>query len=498
MFGRVLVANRGEIALRVIRTLRDLGVESVAVFSDVDRTAPHVMAADQARYLGPAEAGEPYLSVERVLEAAVDSGCHALHPGYGFLSENVALAEACKAQGIVFVGPPTEAIRVMGSKLAARQAMTAAGVAVVPGGPDDAEARRDPRELAAFAKKIGFPVLIKASAGGGGKGMRVVEKASDLAGALELCRSEAELAFSDGTLYLERYLKKPRHIEFQVFGDHLGKVTHLFERECSVQRRHQKIIEECPSTAIDETLRRRMGDAAVAAAQAVGYRGAGTIEFLLDSGGEFYFLEMNTRLQVEHPVTEEVLGVDLVQAQLLTAAGEPLPFAADELEPHGHAIECRLYAEDPAAGFLPQAGRLLLVRLPEGPGVRVDGALRQGDEVSDRYDPMLAKIIAWGADREAALARMERALLETVILGVPTNRDFLLAILEHEAFRAGRLSTQFIEEHLHDWSPPSQVPDEVVALAAQAGAETAPETRGAREPGPWARLGGWRLLPGAD
>lgn len=499
MFGRVLVANRGEIALRVMRSLRHMGVESVAVFSEEDRHAPHVLAADQARSLGEPDPLEPYLNVERVVAAALASGCQAIHPGYGFLSENVAMAEACDAAGLVFVGPPVQAIRIMGDKLASRRAMKAAGVKVVPGGPEElggtGGAGGDREALIAWAGEATFPLMVKASAGGGGKGMRVVRQLADLAAALELCASEAQQAFGDDTLYLERYLERSRHIEIQVFGDHQGRVFHLFERECSVQRRHQKIIEESPSVVVDKALRRRMGEAAVEAARAVGYRGAGTVEFLLDASGAFYFLEMNTRLQVEHPVTEEVLGVDLVEAQIHTAAGVPLSFRPDELSLRGHAMECRLYAEDPAAGFLPQAGRLLLVRLPEGPGVRVDGALRQGDVVSDRYDPLLAKIITWGSDREQALARMERALEDTVILGIPTNRDFLLDVLRHDEFRAGRLSTQFVEEHLHDWSPPAQLPDEVVALAAVASEERlASGTAAQDEPGPWARLGHWRLL----
>jgi len=387
----------------------------------------------------------------------------------------------------------------MGSKLVARRAMQAAGVPVVPGGPDDPRERLDDEALARFAESSGYPVLVKASAGGGGKGMRLVQASADLPAALALCRSEAKLAFGDGTLYLEKYLARPRHIEFQVFGDASGRSFHLRERECSVQRRHQKVVEETPSPAIDAALRERMGEAAATAAGAVGYRGAGTVEFLLDASGAFYFLEMNTRLQVEHPVTEELLGIDLVQAQILTAAGRPLPWDPDELAPRGHAIECRLYAEDPAAGFLPQAGPLLLVRLPQGPGVRVDGALREGDEVTAFYDPMLAKIIASGRDRAAAAARMERALEETIVLGVPTNRDFLLEVIRHPAFRAGELSTHFIEEQLAGWTPPSVPPDEAVALAALAASSTgAAAGSGAARAGgaiatPWGRMGSFRF-----
>jgi acetyl-CoA carboxylase biotin carboxylase subunit len=498
-FARVLVANRGEIAIRVMHTLREMEIESVAVFSDADRDAPHVLAADQARRLGPAPAAESYLRIDRVVEAALASGCQAIHPGYGFLSENAAFADACAQAGLVFIGPPAEAMRVMGSKLAARRAMQAAGVPVVPGGPDAADERLDDQALSRFAAQIGYPVLVKASAGGGGKGMRLVHAPAELPAALALCRSEALLAFGDGTLYIEGCLARPRHIEFQVFGDAAGRCFHLRERECSVQRRHQKVIEETPSTAVDDGLRTRMGEAAAAAARAVGYRGAGTVEFLLDATGAFYFLEMNTRLQVEHPVTEELLGIDLVAAQLLTAAGQPLPWAPEALAPRGHAIECRLYAEDPAAGFLPQAGPLLLVRLPQGPGVRVDGALREGDEVTAFYDPMLAKIIATGADRAAAVARMERALEETIVLGVPTNRDFLLEVIRHKAFRAGEISTHFIAEHLADWTPPMVPPDEMVALAALAASSSAPATgsgpatgRGSA-PGPWERLGSLRF-----
>ena len=497
MFGRVLIANRGEIALRVIRALRDLGVESVAVYSDADTGAPHVLAADQARRLGPAPAGESYLLADRVVEAALDAGCHAVHPGYGFLAENAAFAEACAAAGLTFIGPGADAIRTMGSKLAARRAMQAAGVPVVPGGPDGADAGRDNEALTEYAASIGFPVLVKASAGGGGKGMRVVHEAAELPAALDLCRSEAAGAFGDGTLYMEKYLARPRHIEFQVFADAQGNCFHLHERECSIQRRHQKIVEECPSPAVDEELRRRMGEVAVAAAAAVSYVGAGTVEFLLDESGEFYFLEMNTRLQVEHPVTEEVLGIDLVAAQILTAAGEDLPFRPDAVSPRGHAIECRLYAEDPGDGFLPQAGPLLLVRLPEGPGVRVDAAAREGDEVSSYYDPLIAKIITWGPDRAAAIARMERALHDTIILGTSTNRDFLLEVIRHAAFRDGDLNTHFIDEHLPRWSPMEQVPDEALALAllaTSAGAPAAAAGGRRSDPGPWGRMGRWRSL----
>ena len=491
MFRRVLVANRGEIALRVMRTLEEMGIESVAVASEADRDAPHALAAAETHVIGPAPAARSYLSIDALIEVARKAGCDALHPGYGFLSESPALAEACAGAGIVFIGPPPGAMRVMGSKTESRAAMERAGVPVVPGFQ---EPGADDRALAAAADRLGYPILVKASAGGGGKGMRTVRGPKELASALALARGEAGAAFGDDRVYLERLLPRPRHVEIQVFGDRDGRVFHLGERECSVQRRHQKILEEAPSPAMDPDLRARMGEAAAAAARAVGYRNAGTVEFLLDGNGAFYFLEMNTRLQVEHPVTEMVYGVDLVAAQVRTAAGDALAFDPAALVPRGHAVEARIYAEDPARGFLPQTGRVLRLHLPHRPGVRVDSGLAPGREVGVHYDPLLAKVIAWGPDRGQAIDRLYGALGETVILGVTTNVDFLMDVLAHPAWRSGRLHTGFLGEHLPGWRGPESTPPEVVALAAEAsvmGAGRPGNGAGAPSPTPWTALGGW-------
>jgi 3-methylcrotonyl-CoA carboxylase alpha subunit len=504
VFHKVLIANRGEIAVRIQRTLRELGVASVAVYSEPDAHAAHVTRADEAYLLGPADARQSYLNQDRLLEVARAAGCDAVHPGYGFLSENPAFARRCGEAGITFIGPPPAAIAIMGSKIASRAVMQKAGVPVVPGTDGRAQT---PAALAKAAAKMGYPVLVKASAGGGGKGMRAVAAPEDFRSAVELARGEAEKAFDDGTLYLEKYLERPRHIEFQVFADDHGNTVHLFERECSIQRRHQKIIEETPSPVVDATLRARMGEAAVAAARAVDYRGAGTVEFMLDPSGEYYFLEMNTRLQVEHPITEMVTGLDLVRLQLEVASGQPLHPAALAPAQRGHAIECRVYAEDPANGFLPAAGRVLRIRHPGGPGVRVDGALRDGLEVSIHYDPMLAKVVTFGRDRSESLERMRRALAEFVILGIPTNLLYLQAILDSEAFVRGDLSTHFLDEHLHGWTPEAVAlpPEGLAALAlhdlvaAQAeGAGTAAADVGDAAVGvaasPWSALAGWRHL----
>ena len=495
MFRKVLVANRGEIAIRVIRSLQELGVTAVAVASDPDLGAPHALAADEVRPIGPAPASKSYLRMDAIVQAALDSGCEAVHPGYGFLSENAAFARACAGAGLTFIGPPAKAIEVMGSKIESRRAMEAAGVPVVPGYQEEGAGDAD---LVRAAKKLGFPIVIKPSAGGGGKGMRVVTGADALASAVDLCRSEARAAFGDDRVYLERYLSRPRHVEIQVFGDAEGRVFHLGERECSVQRRHQKILEETPSPAVDPELRARMGEAAVDAARAVGYRNAGTVEFLLDEDGSFYFLEMNTRLQVEHPVTELVYGVDLVAAQVLTAAGEPLRFDPALLQPRGHAIEARIYAEDPAEGFLPQAGRVLRLRNPaRRPGIRLDSGLEEGHTVTVHYDPLLAKLIAWGETRAVANNRLRTALAETTLLGFPTNIDFLIDVLEIPAWKEGRLHTGFLEEHLPRWRPPGEPPTEAIALAAEASAGPAlTAATGSRDgfPSPWTALGGWRPL----
>ena len=495
MFRKVLIANRGEIAIRVQRSLRELGVGAVAVYSDADARAPHVAGAAEVYRLGAAEPASSYLNQERLLEVARQAGCDAVHPGYGFLSENADFARACEKAGVAFIGPPAQAIEDMGTKLRAREIMQRSGVPVVPG-TDGAGGSLVQLEKA--ARKLGFPVLVKASAGGGGKGMRVVDKGGDFQRAAALCQNEAEKAFGDGTLYVEKYLERPRHVEIQVFADSHGNTVHLFERECSIQRRHQKIVEEAPSPTLTPALRQRMGKAAVAAAQAVGYRGAGTVEFLLDAKGEFYFLEMNTRLQVEHPVTEMVTGLDLVRLQIEVAAGERLATPALEPVLRGHALECRIYAEDPEQQFLPMSGRILRVRLPQGPGVRVDGALVDDMEVSIHYDPLLAKVVTYGRDRDECLRRMQRALAEFVILGIPTNLGFLQAILEHEAFRRGELSTHFVDEHLRGWrAAAGLVPDAALAAVLLhdvvgrrgAGGDGAVNA----SPSPWDELTGFRV-----
>jgi acetyl-CoA carboxylase biotin carboxylase subunit len=443
VLSRVLVANRGEIALRIVRACRELGIESVAVFSEVDRRAPHVLAADRAAFLGPAPASESYLRIDRLLEAAADHDCDAVHPGYGFLAERAPFARAVAEAGLVFVGPPADAIEAMGDKTRARQAMREAGVPVVPGTaeplPDADEARR-------AAAELGYPVMLKAAAGGGGKGMRVVSDPGALEPALEAARREAESSFGDGSVYLERFLDGPRHIEIQVLADAHGTVLHLGERECSIQRRHQKLIEEAPSPVVTPELRQRMGAAAVAAAAAVDYRSAGTVEFLFQDGA-FYFLEMNTRIQVEHPVTELVTGTDLVQWQLRVAGGEPLDLRQEDVTWRGHAIECRITSEDPDNGFLPSSGRIELLRVPGGPGVRWDGGIEEGDEVSLYYDPMLAKLIVWAPDRERAIRRMIRALGELRVVGVETSAPFHRAVLQEADFRAGDLDIRYLDRH---------------------------------------------------
>ncbi len=453
MIESVLVANRGEIALRVIRTARDLGIRTVAVFSEADRTAPHVLAADEAHCIGPARAADSYLNAERILAAAARSGAQAIHPGYGFLSERGDFAEAVERAGLVFVGPAAATIRAMGDKTEARQRMAAAGVPVVPGTSTPLKSAREAREAAA---EIGFPVLLKAAAGGGGKGMRVVRRLDEVEDALAAAAREAEAAFGDGSVYIERFLEGPRHIEIQLFGDRQGNVVHLMERECSIQRRHQKLIEEAPSPLLDPAARAEMGRAAVRAARAVHYVGAGTVEFL-HAGGEFFFLEMNTRLQVEHPVTEMVTGTDLVEWQLRIAGGEPLPLRQDDVPLAGHAIECRITSESPFDGFLPATGVVSALELPGGPGVRWDGGIAPGSRIGLHYDPLLGKLISWGPDRPAAIRRMARALDELLIGGVATCAPLLRRIMDEEDFRAGRLTTAYLDDHpdlLADDLPP--------------------------------------------
>ncbi|HRX50546.1 MAG TPA: biotin carboxylase N-terminal domain-containing protein [Candidatus Krumholzibacteria bacterium] len=499
-FDTVLIANRGEIACRVIRTCRALGLRTVAVASDADLRSPHALMADVCVPIGPASPLESYLRMDAVLDAARETGAGAVHPGYGFLSENAGFARACAQAGVVFLGPGPETIEAMGEKTAARRTMEAAGVPVVPGAylpAPDAEGRVDPAAVQAAAAQVGFPMLVKAAYGGGGKGMRAVYRPEDLTAAVDAAVREAAKAFGDGLVYLERLIQRPRHVEFQIFGDAHGGAVHLGERECSIQRRHQKIVEETPSPALTPELRARMGEAAVAAARAVDYVGAGTVEFLLGDDDGFYFLEMNTRLQVEHPVTELVFGVDLVEAQIRVARGERLPWTQVELVPRGHALECRVYAEDPARGFLPSTGTLLVYEEPDGPGVRVDSGVAQGVEVTPHYDPMLAKLSVHAGDRAAAVARMRDALRRYPILGVTTNLEYLDAVLAAPAFLAGDTTTAFLDEHLADWTPAS-ADAAVLAAAAAAEQSAAPRAAGPTGPAaaaasPWARLGRFRL-----
>jgi len=444
MFKKVLIANRGEIAVRIIRACREMGFASVAVFSDVDRAAMHVSKADEAYHIGPAPASESYLNIERIIATARRCGADAIHPGYGFLSENAAFARACAEAGIKFVGPSAAAMELMGSKTRARQAVQAAGVPFVPGSAKGLSLA----EADALAASIGFPVMIKAAAGGGGKGMRLVRSQGELKSAFETAQSEALRAFNNGELYLEKYIENPRHIEIQVLGDEHGNLVYLGERECSVQRRHQKVIEEAPSAVVDEDLRGRMGQIAVQAARSAGYTNAGTVEFLVDAQRNFYFLEMNTRLQVEHPVTELVTGLDLVHLQLRIASGEKLPFRQDDVRIRGHAIECRIYAEDPENNFFPSPGRITRLLQPSGPGIREDTGIYEGWTVPLDYDPLLSKLIAYAPDRAAAIARMRRALDEYFIGGIKTNLPLFRRILENPEFAAARIDTGFLDRLL--------------------------------------------------
>ena len=502
MFRKILIANRGEIACRVIATARRLGIATVAVYSEADAGARHARLADEAWPIGPAPARQSYLRAEAILDAARRSGAEAIHPGYGFLSENADFAEACAAAGIAFIGPPAAAIRAMGSKAESKALMERSGVPLVPGYHGEAQ---DLAVLREAAERIGYPVLIKASAGGGGKGMRVVEAAGEIEAAIEGAKREALASFGDDRVLIEKYLTRPRHIEIQVFADTQGGTVSLFERDCSIQRRHQKVLEEAPAPGMDPARRRAMGEAAVAAARAVGYVGAGTVEFIAE-GGAFYFMEMNTRLQVEHPVTEMVTGLDLVEWQLRVAAGEPLPVAEDGLGLRGHAIEARVYAEDPARDFLPAVGQLVHLRQPrEVPGrVRVDTGVVQGDRITPNYDPMIAKLIVWGEDRPAAVRRLAAALAEYEVVGVTTNLGLLRAIAGHPAFAAAELDTGFIARHAEALLPGAAAPDaaEDAAIWAAAALTILGDRRAAVEAAaesggdpwsPWAMVDAWRM-----
>jgi acetyl-CoA carboxylase biotin carboxylase subunit len=489
-FRRILIANRGEIAVRIARACRELDIASVAVYSEADRAALHVRMADEAFAIGPAPSRESYLRIDRILEVARRRGADAVHPGYGFLAENAAFARACEEAGIVFIGPRSETIALMGEKTSARRLAVEAGVPVVPGTlvPLD-----DLDLLRGEAERIGLPIMIKAAAGGGGKGLRLVSDASLLAGAAERARSEALSAFGDGRLYLEKALLRPHHIEIQVLADHHGHTVHVFERECSIQRRHQKVIEESPSPFVTPELREHMGALAVALAERAGYRNAGTLEFLVDESGRPYFLEMNTRLQVEHPVTEMVTGLDLVKLQIRIAQGEPLPFAQADLRQRGHAIECRVYAEDPAQGFLPSPGRIVALRPPAGPGLRDDSGVYEGCEVPIHYDPLISKLVAWGTDRAEAIARMRRAVSEYAVLGITTTLPFFERVLRHPAFVSGDIDTGFIERHLGELrSAPSDEDRDMAVVAAAVRALRDRQSARAQGPVPAGATSAWR------
>lgn len=493
MFKKILVANRGEIARRITSACHEMGIAVVALYSDVDRNAVHVLEADEAVFIGGAEPRDSYLNIEKIIGAARERCAEAIHPGYGFLAENPDFAERCEEEGIVFIGPPSQVIRELGDKTIARQKMMSSGVPVIPGmtAPES-----DPVILMREAAAIGYPVLIKAAAGGGGKGMRIVTNPDELHEACLSASSEAMNAFGNDSIYLEKYLTRPRHIEFQILADGHGNVVHLLERECSIQRRHQKIIEETPSTVMTPELRRDMGKAAIAAAHASGYVNAGTVEFLLDQDGRFYFLEVNTRLQVEHPITEMVTGIDIVRCQLEIANGGRLTLSQDEIRGRGHAIECRIYAEDPEQGFYPSPGKILYMKEPSGPGIRNDCGVYSGFQVPVEYDPILSKLVVLGEDRQQALSRMIQALQEYVILGIKTPIPFLIDVLRSDAFNAGATSTDFIDANFSDWEPERGGAD-FAAIAfivnERAGKKKQPVVnRGDACASPWQTLGSWR------
>lgn len=494
MFKKILIANRGEIAVRVMRTCREMGIQTVAVFSQADADAAHVLEADEAVFLGESESSKSYLNIDRVIAAAKDSKAKAIHPGYGFLAENPDFAERCEASGITFIGPPGRVIRNLGNKALARTMMEKAGVPVIPGMLD---ATTEPALLCQEAEQMGYPVLVKAVAGGGGKGMRVVSNREEMEPACLSAASEAKKAFGDGSLYLEKCLEAPRHIEFQILADQQGHVVHLFERECSIQRRHQKIIEETPSPVMTPSLRHAMGKAAVSAALTSGYVNAGTVEFLLDRSGRFYFLEVNTRLQVEHPITEMTTGIDLVREQLDIADGSPLTLKQEDIIQRGHAIECRIYAEDPGANFSPSPGLVVVHREPSGPGVRNDCGIYEGFEVPVEYDPILSKLVVNAGTREAARERMIRALETYVILGIHTTIPLLIDVLKSPEFAKGNTSTNFIDLHFENWTQGKE--DEDMAMIAYVVDELASPikqstaVKGRQWPTPWKTLGDWRM-----
>lgn len=451
MFNKILIANRGEIAVRIIRACNELGVKTVAIYSDADRTSLHVALADEAYHVGPSAPSASYLVKEKIIEIAKTSKAEAIHPGFGFLAENETFAEMCEKEGIVFIGPSSKSIRLMGDKVTARKIAQETGVPLAPG----SEGAVSDVEAGVIAKKIGYPIMIKASAGGGGKGMRLVLKEDDFKSSLRMARSEARSSFGDDSVYIEKFVEQPRHVEIQVIGDLHGNILHLFERECSIQRRHQKVIEETPSPAINAKTRKKMGEVAIKISEAVSYHGAGTVEFILDQKGNFYFLEMNTRIQVEHPVTEMVTGFDIVKWMIRIANGEKLPFKQKNITMKGHAIECRVYAEDPEMNFIPSPGKIVYFRAPNGPGIRNDSSIYSGSEITPFYDPMISKLIVWGETREVAISKMISALKEFVVLGVKTNIGFLLRVMANNEFKEGTIDTGFIERHSDTLKPTS-------------------------------------------
>ncbi|MGB3862385.1 MAG: acetyl-CoA carboxylase biotin carboxylase subunit [Candidatus Aminicenantaceae bacterium] len=497
MFKKILIANRGEISVRIIKACREMGISTVAVFSEADRNSFHVFSADEVLCIGPAPAIESYLNIDRILEAAKKTGAEAIHPGYGFLAENADFVKRCEEEGIVFIGPNSKAMQLVGDKVRSRQTMEKAGIPIIPG------MKRIPSamaEYAAEAQRIGFPVMIKASAGGGGKGMRIVHSEKDLGAGLEAGQREAKSAFGDESVYLEKYIEEPRHVEFQVLADNHGHVVHLFERECSIQRRHQKIVEESPSQALDPELRAKMGDTAKKVIEVSGYNNAGTVEFLLDKNKNFFFLEVNARLQVEHPVTEFITGIDLVHQQIAIASGEKLTFSQGELKQKGHAIECRIYAEDPKNNFLPSAGKVHFLKEPSGPGVRHDSGIYSGCDVPIFYDPILAKLIVWAENRHVAQKRMISALDDYVILGIQTTIGFLKDVIAHPKFQAGETTTSFIEKYFAQWGGKEKTEEARLIAALASAFDSQSKSSGPRivtdgdvVPSPWQTLGKWRL-----
>ncbi|MBU2514339.1 acetyl-CoA carboxylase biotin carboxylase subunit [bacterium] len=495
MFKKILIANRGEIARRVLFTCREMGVTTVAVYSDVDKEAIHVIEADEAVCLGDAEPSQSYLNIDKIIAAAKQTGAEGIHPGYGFLAENAEFAARCEQEGIAFIGPPAQVIRDLGDKITARNIMLKGGVPVIPG---MTQAGANPKEMAKAAEEIGYPVLIKASAGGGGKGIRIVRTPAEIEESCVAASREAQSAFGDGTIYLEKFFDKAKHIEFQILADNQGNAIHVLERECSIQRRHQKIIEETPSPAVTPQLREEMGAAAVTAAKASGYVNAGTVEFLLDKDKKFYFLEVNTRLQVEHPITEMITGIDLVREQLKIAAGEPLTLKQEDIVGRGHAIECRVYAEDPENNFFPSPGKIVYIREPSGPGVRNDCGVYTGFEVPVNYDPIISKLVTHAGDREQNIQRMVKSLKEYILLGIKTPIPFLIDVLQSQPFQKGEVYTDFIQTHFQDWKP--QFKDEDIArlvyIVDEINANRRKKTAVTADneiPSPFFTLGNWRL-----